>query len=83
MGWNTVHLKKRTQLFSKVPNNSYFYFVHSYYAKPEDKNMVIGETNYGISFPSVIARQNVTAFQFHPEKSQKAGLQLLTNFIGA
>ncbi|MBI4395415.1 MAG: imidazole glycerol phosphate synthase subunit HisH [Candidatus Omnitrophica bacterium] len=81
MGWNQVRFKKRTLLLSNVKNEDYFYFVHSFYAQPEDRNLIVGETDYGIRFPSVLASRNVLAVQFHPEKSQNAGLQILKNFI--
>lgn len=81
MGWNSVAFKKRDFLMQGVANHSYFYFVHSYYADPADKHLVIGNTNYGVSFPSVLASRNVFALQFHPEKSQEAGLRILKNFI--
>ena len=81
MGWNQVCFQKRSPLLSSVPNNSYFYFVHSYYAEPKNQGSILGKTNYGTVFPSVLASDNVFAVQFHPEKSQQAGLQILKNFI--
>ena len=81
MGWNQVRIRERNSLISRVKNNSYFYFVHSYYAKPKDKDLVIGETRYGITFPSILTSRNLFAVQFHPEKSQEAGLRILKNFI--
>jgi glutamine amidotransferase len=83
MGWNQV---KKTQsshpLWADIPDNSRFYFVHSYYVDPIDSSVVAGTTPYGnINFASAIARDNVFAVQFHPEKSQQAGITLLKNFL--
>jgi glutamine amidotransferase len=82
MGWNSIRLEKRTPLLEGIPEDSYFYFVHSYYLDPPDPSIVAATTEYGISFPSVICRGNVYATQFHPEKSQNLGLQILKNFGG-
>lgn len=80
MGWNKVAHKKAHPLWQDIQQNSRFYFVHSYYVDPEDTTLVAGTTEYGIDFVSVIARDNVFAAQFHPEKSAHDGLQLLKNF---
>lgn len=80
MGWNQVKYRKDDIIFRDIPDNSYFYFVHSYYVNPEDKNAVLGVTEYGIWFTSVIKRGNLYGVQFHPEKSQDLGLKLLSNF---
>ena len=80
MGWNQVLFVRDHPLFSGIPDNSYFYFVHSYYADPEDPAVVAGETDYGHSFASVLIRDNVMATQFHPEKSAHDGLRLYRNF---
>jgi imidazole glycerol-phosphate synthase subunit HisH len=80
MGWNNVEVKPSHPLFDSVPNQSYFYFVHSYYVVPEDKAAVATTTNYGIDFVSGIHHENIHAFQFHPEKSQQLGLTVLKNF---
>ena len=80
MGWNEVAHKQAHPLWSDIKENSRFYFVHSYYVDPEDKALVAGTTEYGIEFVSAIARDNVFAVQFHPEKSAHDGLQLLKNF---
>jgi len=82
MGWNQVTIRKKGGFLSQVRDQSHFYFVHSYYAKPKDKSLVMGVTNYGISFPAILGSSNVFAVQFHPEKSQSVGLQILTNFVG-
>ena len=80
MGWNNVEVKPSHPLFDSVPNQSYFYFVHSYYVVPEDRATVSTTTNYGIEFVSGIHHENIHAFQFHPEKSQQLGLTVLKNF---
>ncbi len=81
MGWNTVQIKKDSPIFSKIPNNSFFYFVHSYYVLPKEDEIVISSTDYGIEFTSGISKNSIYGFQFHPEKSQKVGLTLLKNFV--
>ncbi|MEN2994357.1 MAG: imidazole glycerol phosphate synthase subunit HisH [Thermodesulfovibrio sp.] len=81
MGWNTVKFRKKSRILSEIPDNSYFYFVHSYYVVPEDKSFIGAVTEYGIEFTSMIIYENIFATQFHPEKSQKMGLRLLSNFI--
>ncbi len=80
MGWNKVSQKRAHPLWQDIQDNSRFYFVHSYYVDPEENTLVAGNTEYGIEFVSVIARDNVFAAQFHPEKSAHDGLQLLKNF---
>ena len=80
MGWNSVKLIRNSPLLRGVENESYFYFVHSYYAVPEE-DIATGVTSYGLEFPSVIEKDNIYATQFHPEKSGKAGLKLLENFL--
>lgn len=80
MGWNSVTAAPDCPLFASIPPDSYFYFVHSYYVVPDDESVVVGRTEYGPTFASVIQRGKMFATQFHPEKSQKFGLQLLKNF---
>lgn len=80
MGWNRVIQRRRSPLFKDVPDNEHFYFVHSYYVVPRDANVVGTETDYGGTFCSSIWRDNLFATQFHPEKSQTRGLELLKNF---
>ncbi|MBE9559903.1 MAG: imidazole glycerol phosphate synthase subunit HisH [Proteobacteria bacterium] len=80
MGWNNVSHKRAHPLWQDIPDNNRFYFVHSYYVDPDDDTLVTGTTEFGIEFVSVIARDNVFAAQFHPEKSAHDGLQLLKNF---
>ena len=79
-GWNQVHQRARTPLFDEVEENSFFYFVHSYYCDAADSQVIAGETEYGITYPSVVAHNNIAGVQFHPEKSQAAGLRVLKNF---
>lgn len=81
MGWNRVHRDREHPLWRGIPNDSWFYFVHSYYAAPENPADVAGTSNYGIDFTAAVARENIFATQFHPEKSQHAGLDLLANFV--
>ena len=80
VGWNQVCKTSRSPLLNDLADDSFFYFVHSYYCEPADKNGIVGETEYGVTFASVIAQRNVCGVQFHPEKSQATGLQLLKNF---
>ncbi|MEE3247960.1 MAG: imidazole glycerol phosphate synthase subunit HisH, partial [Chloroflexota bacterium] len=82
MGWNNVNFKNQHPLVAGIPQDSYFYFVHSYYAAPQDLEGVGGTTEYGIPFCSIYASGNLVATQFHPEKSGLAGLRLYKNFIG-
>jgi len=79
MGWNQVKLKKMP-LFEGVPDNSYFYFVHTYCVEPEEKSVIVGTTEYGKSFVSAVNKDNVWGLQFHPEKSSKLGLKILEGF---
>jgi len=81
MGWNQVQQVVTHPIYQDIPNEANFYFVHSYYADPDDKSLVSGKTDYGISFCSVIARDNLVATQFHPEKSGALGLKIYDNFI--
>jgi glutamine amidotransferase len=80
MGWNEVSHKQVHPLWQGIEENNRFYFVHSYYVDPDDASLIAGETNYGIDFVSAIAKDNVFAVQFHPEKIAHDGLQLLKNF---
>ena len=81
MGWNQVRQTSQHPLWSGVPDNSYFYFVHSFYAKPLDVRHTAGETDYGQPFTSAVSRDNIFATQFHPEKSADMGLMLYRNFL--
>ena len=82
MGWNLVQLRESHPMFDGIPEDSHFYFVHSYYAEPEDRSLAAGITEYGTSFCSVLIRDNLVATQFHPEKSGALGLKMYENFIG-
>lgn len=79
IGWNKVNLTQESALTKGLPNNSYFYFVHSYYFDT-DKKYILGNTDYGINYPAIINKDNFYATQFHPEKSGAVGLKLLNNF---
>ncbi|MBN1188733.1 MAG: imidazole glycerol phosphate synthase subunit HisH [Dehalococcoidales bacterium] len=81
MGWNQVRQKRQHPLFEGVADGTDFYFVHSYYGSPDDKSLVLAETEYGLSFCSALARGNLIATQFHPEKSGDMGLRLYSNFL--
>ena len=81
MGWNQVRQTQAHPLWAGVPDNSYFYFVHSFYARPLDARHTAGVTDYGQSFTSVVSRDNIFATQFHPEKSADMGLMLYRNFL--
>jgi len=81
MGWNRVTQTQSHPLWHSIDDGSRFYFVHSYYLEVEDPQLVAGATEYGFSFTSVIARDNLFALQCHPEKSADSGLQLLRNFV--
>ncbi|OGP52612.1 MAG: imidazole glycerol phosphate synthase, glutamine amidotransferase subunit [Deltaproteobacteria bacterium RBG_13_52_11] len=80
MGWNTVEIKRETPLFAGIENNSFFYFVHSYYPIPQSLDDIVAVTPYGIEFACAVQQGNIYAVQFHPEKSQEKGLRLLRNF---
>ncbi len=81
IGWNEVQFTKPDcPILQGIESGSHFYFVHSYYPQPKDESIVATRTEYGVNFASAVWRDNMFATQFHPEKSQKVGLQLLTNF---
>jgi len=81
IGWNQVKQRVVHPLFDAIPDEANFYFVHSYYADPEDRAVVAGVTNYGVSLCSVLIRGNLVATQFHPEKSDRYGLRMYANFL--
>ncbi|MCZ2109364.1 MAG: imidazole glycerol phosphate synthase subunit HisH [Dehalococcoidia bacterium] len=81
MGWNTVEWVRDHPVATGIPSGTSFYFVHSFYADPAHAEDVLGTTEYGLVFPSVVARGNVVATQFHPEKSSDYGLRIYANFI--
>jgi len=80
VGWNQVRQRHAHPLVANVEDGAFFYFVHSFYCEPADESVVIGETDYGAVYASAVAQTNICGVQFHPEKSQAAGLQLLKNF---
>ena len=81
MGWNQLNIRQSNPLLRDVPNGGYAYFVHSYYCAPSDSSVTLATTDYGVDFASIVGRDNVWGTQFHPEKSQVVGLQILTNFV--
>ena len=81
VGWNSINFKKKSKLLNQIPNKSDFYFTHSYSYHLEDSSSVISNTNYGLSFPSIINKLNIYGTQFHPEKSQSNGIKLIKNFL--
>jgi len=82
MGWNQISFKRPCPLFKGIADGTHFYFVHSYYVVPTRPSDTLSETNYGITFTSSVACDNIFAVQFHPEKSQEVGLRVLRNFAG-
>jgi len=80
MGWNSIQTVRDNPLLKDIPDNGYFYFVHSYYVLPDDRDIIATVTDYGSAFTSMVWKDNVFATQFHPEKSQEFGLRLLRNF---
>lgn len=81
MGWNSLHLEHGGRLFENVPEQSYVYFVHSYYLKAREEEIVKASTEYGVHIHASVEKGNVFACQFHPEKSSEVGLQILRNFV--
>ena len=80
MGWNNVSFLKKPPVMEDIPDNAYFYFVHSFYVVPDDPGIIASNTDYGVTFTSMIWKDNVVATQFHPEKSQGLGLKVLEGF---
>ena len=80
VGWNRIQQKRPHALFEGIADGSFCYFVHSFYCEPKDESVVVGETEYGVRYASVVATKNVCGVQFHPEKSQAIGLRMLRNF---
>jgi len=76
IGWNRIHQTRAHQLFEGIEEGSFCYFVHSFYCEPSDARVVVGETEYGVRYASVVAEANVCGVQFHPEKSQEVGLRM-------
>jgi glutamine amidotransferase len=80
MGWNTIKILKRPPVFESIEDDSFFYFVHSFYVAPDDKDIIATTTDYGVTFTSMVWKENIFATQFHPEKSQELGLRILKGF---
>ena len=83
VGWNQIRQRLAHPLLQGIADRAFFYFVHSYYCEPADSSVVLGETDYGVAYASVVTHENISGVQFHPEKSQAAGLRLLANFARA
>jgi glutamine amidotransferase len=83
IGWNRIHQKKEHPLFAGIEDGPFCYFVHSFYCQPEDESVVVGTTEYGDRFASIVGEKNISGVQFHPEKSQHVGLQMLKNFCAS
>ncbi len=81
IGWNAISFPNESRLFGGIPENSYVYFVHSYYLKAKDGRIVAAKTQYGVQIHAAVEKENVFACQFHPEKSSETGLKILKNFI--
>ncbi len=80
MGWNTIRILNRPPILEGIRDGSFFYFVHSFYVVPEESGVIATTTEYGVTFPSMVWKDNIFATQFHPEKSQQSGLTVLKNF---
>lgn len=83
IGWNTISIVKENEILDGVEDGSFMYFVHSYVSRPKEAGVIVSITDYGAIFPSVVARGNIYATQFHPEKSGVKGLRILKNFVDA
>ena len=81
MGWNTIEIVRSSDFLEGVSEKDYFYFVHSYYAIPKDPSIIVAKTEYGVNFPSVVAKNNIFGVQFHPEKSGESGKKIIKNFL--
>lgn len=81
MGWNQVSLKHHNKFMKGIDDNTYFYFIHTYYPVPADDKWIVGQANYDGDFTCIVGRNNAIATQFHPEKSHRAGLQIIKNFV--
>lgn len=81
IGWNDLTYPQKGRLFEDVPEGSYVYFVHSYYLHADDRDIVAAQTQYGVTIDASVEKDNVFACQFHPEKSERVGMQILRNFV--
>ena len=80
IGWNQIHIRRETRILQGVPDGSFFYFVHSYYADPANETDILATTDYGLDYASIVGNETIFGIQFHPEKSQEFGLRILKNF---
>ena len=80
IGWNQLCIKRKHPLLNGIGDGDYFYFVHSYYARPANEEVILATADYGIDFPAVVQKDNIFGIQFHPEKSSRLGLKILANF---
>lgn len=81
VGWNRIRQRQQHELFEGIEDGSFCYFVHSFYCEPGTTDLLVGETEYGVKYASVVAHENICGVQFHPEKSQDVGLRMLKNFV--
>lgn len=81
MGWNNISIKQKNGIFKDIEGEPYVYFVHSFYLKAQDKDIVAATTQYGIEIDAAVQKGNIIATQFHPEKSGEVGLKMLKNFV--
>jgi len=81
IGWNQIQIKRESKLLDNIAENSFFYFLHGYYIQTENKDNITANTEYGITYPSIVSKGNAYAVQFHPEKSGDVGLKLLKNWV--
>jgi len=81
MGWNNIDILQQSKIIKNINKNEHFYFANSYYFQPNDQGNIIAQIDYSIKMPVIIEKNNITAIQFHPEKSSKQGLQILENFL--
>jgi glutamine amidotransferase len=81
MGWNTLDIVGESRILKGIENKSHFYFVHSYHPVPLSKKITVAETTYGVTFPSVVEKENICGTQFHPEKSGEQGMRMLRNLL--
>jgi len=81
MGWNNFMLRNKSKFLAGIPDNSYFYFIHSYYPVTGDRSWILGEAEYSCVFPCIVGKNNLIATQFHPEKSHRLGIRIIENFV--
>lgn len=81
MGWNSIEFTRESKFLKGIPSGEFFYFIHTFYPKPDDRNVVLGNAEYGVKFACIVEKGNLIATQFHPEKSHNAGLKIIENFV--